>query len=183
MDGWFHSGDVGLFTPDGALMLVDRIKNLVKLKGGEYIALEAMEKEYLTSAWVDGVSGGVLCYGDGDMDRPVALVQVNTVVLRRWGEENGRRGGVEELCRDHLAEKIVLDALVAAGKCGSLGCNELLCAVALLPGTGPSTGKPTVASPWTPENGCLTASNKLNRKHIQEVCAALLEPLRKAAAR
>eukprot|EP00929_Paragymnodinium_shiwhaense_P101103 TRINITY_DN63920_c0_g1_i1.p1 TRINITY_DN63920_c0_g1~~TRINITY_DN63920_c0_g1_i1.p1 ORF type:complete len:693 (+),score=66.50 TRINITY_DN63920_c0_g1_i1:91-2169(+) len=83
-DGWFHTGDVGIFMPDGALMLVDRIKNLVKLKGGEYIAIESMEKEYATSAFVNGVNGGVMCYGDGDMDRPVALVQVNAAELERW---------------------------------------------------------------------------------------------------
>lgn len=44
-DGWFHTGDVALMLPDGALMIVDRVKNLVKLKSGEYIALEAMEKD------------------------------------------------------------------------------------------------------------------------------------------
>merc|ERR1711998_623705 len=43
---WFHTGDIGLFTPDGRLKLIDRKKNLVKLKGGEYIAVEAMESIY-----------------------------------------------------------------------------------------------------------------------------------------
>ena len=51
---------------------------IFKLKGGEYIAIEAMEREYLTSPYVNGVHGGMMCYGVGDMDCPVALVQVNT---------------------------------------------------------------------------------------------------------
>merc|ERR1712216_847443 len=44
--GWFHTGDVGVWRTDGTLMIVDRIKNLIKLLGGEYIAVEAMEAAF-----------------------------------------------------------------------------------------------------------------------------------------
>jgi long-chain acyl-CoA synthetase len=38
-DGWFHTGYIGQFTADGAIQqIVHRKKNLVKLKGGEYVA-------------------------------------------------------------------------------------------------------------------------------------------------
>ena len=47
--GYFHTGDIAIFTTDGCIKIVDRLKNLVKLKGGEYIALESMEKEYVVS--------------------------------------------------------------------------------------------------------------------------------------
>ena len=42
--GYFHTGDIAIFTADGCIKIVDRLKNLVKLKGGEYIALEAEKK-------------------------------------------------------------------------------------------------------------------------------------------
>merc|ERR1712157_142935 len=124
-DGWFRSGDVGVWRPDGQLQIVDRLKNLVKLKGGEYIAIEAMEKEYSTSAFVNGVHGGIMCYGDGDMDRPVALVQVNTVELEKWAAAQGLKyKDVDELCKLPAVEKAVLDSLVATGKAGDLAANE-----------------------------------------------------------
>ena len=75
-NGWFTTGDVGIWTSDGSLMIVDRIKNLVKLLGGEYIAVEAMEAVFNSSVFCNGLNGGVLVYGDGAMDRAVALVQV-----------------------------------------------------------------------------------------------------------
>ncbi|CAK0870329.1 unnamed protein product [Prorocentrum cordatum] len=183
-EGWFHSGDVGVLTTDGALMIVDRVKNLVKLKGGEYIAIEAMEKEYSTSAYVNGINGGIMCHGDGDMDRPVALVQANTHELEKWAKANGvQYKSIEDLCKSKEAEKLVLDSLVAIGKASSLGSNEIICAVALIPGTGPADGTPDAASPWTPENGGLTASNKLNRNPIVITYAPLLEHMRKQAIR
>lgn len=39
-DGWFRTGDIGAWAPNGHLKLLDRKKNLVKTSLGEYIALE-----------------------------------------------------------------------------------------------------------------------------------------------
>lgn len=43
VDGWLNTGDIGQWNKDGTLSLIDRKKNLVKLAGGEYIALERLE--------------------------------------------------------------------------------------------------------------------------------------------
>src|SRR3569833_1937158 len=45
-DGWFRTGDIGEFHPNGHVKVIDRVKNLVKLQGGQYIALEKLEAIY-----------------------------------------------------------------------------------------------------------------------------------------
>lgn len=39
-DGWFRTGDIGQWEPNGHFKIIDRKKNLVKTLNGEYIALE-----------------------------------------------------------------------------------------------------------------------------------------------
>jgi long-chain acyl-CoA synthetase len=153
-DGWFHTGDIGQFMSDGSIRIVDRKKNLVKLKGGEYIALEKMEMTYGNSVFVDAVHGGICCYGDGDMDRPVALMQLNETSVMKWAKDNGIEGDFKTI-KD---SKELYDAIMADFKDehakSDLSHLEKLVGVALL------------TSPWTPENGCLTAANKLQRNTV-----------------
>merc|ERR1712224_407075 len=141
--------------------IVDRKKNLVKLKGGEYIALEKMEMVYGNSSFVDAINGGVCCYGDGEMDRPVALVQLNEVVALDWAKKNGYENESYESLKSGKNEKFmkaVMDDMLAEHKKSDLSHLEKLVAVVFVNET------------WTPENGCLTAANKLQRRAVIQVC-------------
>lgn len=51
-DGWFRSGDIAKWNPDGTISIMDRVKNLVKLSNGEYVALEQLESRYRDSVKV-----------------------------------------------------------------------------------------------------------------------------------
>ena len=178
-DGYFHTGDIAIVLPDGTLKIVDRLKNLVKLKGGEYIAIEAMEKEYSKSIFVNGINGGIMCYGDGSMDRPVALVQANVAPIKNWARDNGIDvSDIEAMLKDDAVCNMVLNDLNREGKNGNLSRNEKLVAIVLISGNG-SKEQFEMNSPWTPENGGLTASNKLQRRPIminmKEITDVLIE--------
>ena len=107
-----------------------------------------MEAVYGGAGVVNALNGGVLCYGTGDMDRPVALVQVDIAALKKWADGAGvAYKSAEALCESKEAEKYVLDELNKVGKSGKLGANEVLAGVSLI-GTGePTRGRRRAAVP------------------------------------
>lgn len=166
-DGWFHTGDIGQFMDDGSIRIVDRKKNLIKLKGGEYIAVENMEMAYGNSKFVDAATGGIMCYGDGDMDRPIALLQLNPVGVKAWMAENKVTGDFETVKKSKELSDAVLADLRAVGKASGVSRLEMLVGIGFCD------------SPWTPENNCLTAANKLNRKIVVQTFPELFEEVKK----
>jgi len=155
-DGWFSTGDIGQFMSDGSIRIVDRVKNLVKLSGGEYIAIENMEMVYGNSPFVDAVNGGICCYGDGEMDRPVALMQLNKLAAMNWASDNGISGSYEEVMASKELNLAVLTNMRKEAVKGGLSNIERIVGICFL------------STPWTPENGCLTAANKLERRKVIE---------------
>ena len=96
----------------------------------------------------------------------------------------------DALAKNEQLTKTVLADLQKLGK-AKLAANEVLCAVAIISGTGSEAFPGDETSHWTPENGFLTASNKIDRnsiKHGKEMggemsgnFAGMLQPLRKIA--
>lgn len=165
-DGWFHTGDIGQFMDDGSIRIVDRVKNLVKLKGGEYVAVENMEMTYGNSSFVDAIAGGICCYGDGEMDRPIALMQLNQTVAMQWAKANGVSGDFETVKNSKELYNAVLADMKKENAKGGLSHLEKLVAICFL------------TEPWTPENGCLTAANKLQRRAVVDMFAKEFEETR-----
>jgi long-chain acyl-CoA synthetase len=165
-DGFFQTGDIGQFMSDGSIRIVDRKKNLVKLKGGEYIALEKMEMTYGNSTFVDAIAGGICVYGDGDMDRPIALMQLSEAMTMKWAKENGIEGDFDKIKNSKELMDAVMEDFKAEHAKSELSHLEKLVAVTFL------------TEHWTPENGCLTAANKLDRRKVVDMFKKEFEEVR-----
>ncbi|KAK7943162.1 AMP-binding enzyme [Apiospora aurea] len=149
-DGWFKTGDIGEFDANGHIKVIDRVKNLVKMQGGEYIALEKVEAVYRGSSYVQNI----MVYGDGEHPRAIAILTPNEKNLA----ELAKSLGVDEknMHRDKNVRGAVLKDLLSEAKKGGLSGLEMISAVVL------------VDEEWTPANGLTTATSKVNRRTLKD---------------
>jgi len=143
-DGWFKTGDVGQWNPNGTLSIIDRIKNLVKGPGGEYIALEKLESVYKNSAYV----ANACVYASKDVPKVVAIVEPQPEALKE--------AGVSKPSQDQSYAQKVLEDLRRVATKNNLKKYELPTDVLL------------VDEEWNPDNNMLTAAMKLNRRSIYD---------------
>jgi len=120
-DGWLHTGDIGEWTSDWALRIIDRKKNIFKLSQGEYIAPEKIELLYDRSPLV----GQCMIYGHSLKSNLVAIVIPDELATASWAESKGISESYEELCkRDDLKEEI-MKQVNEKGRAGGLKSFEL----------------------------------------------------------
>jgi long-chain acyl-CoA synthetase len=79
-DGWYRTGDIGGFTQDGYLQIVDRVKQLVKLSQGEYLSLTALSDVYGATPGVKNI----YVYADSHHDAPLAVVIPGPELVKQW---------------------------------------------------------------------------------------------------
>jgi long-chain acyl-CoA synthetase len=94
--GWFKTGDIGRFDPDGFLVITDRKKDLLVTSGGKNIAPQPIENLLKTSPYI--TSGVVI----GDRRRFIAaLVVPNFEKLQEYARAQGIAfSSLDDLCRD-----------------------------------------------------------------------------------
>lgn len=51
-EGWVHTGDIGQFTSNGCLKIIDRKKNIFKLSQGEYVIPDKIESKLAQSPFI-----------------------------------------------------------------------------------------------------------------------------------
>ena len=185
-DGWLHTGDIGLWTSDGKLKIIDRKKNLFKLANGEYVAPEKVEGFLSQSPLI----ARCFVHGDSLQDRLVAVVVPDEEALQAWWNKSkksgpgarsrkpsavqpigaGEAGSFASLCQNQYVVKAVLNSLEreAKKKNSKLESYEVPLAIHLEP------------APWLPETGLVTPTLKLKRlklrEHYKHVIARLYEP-------
>ncbi|KAL3652774.1 Long chain acyl-CoA synthetase 4 [Castilleja foliolosa] len=129
IDGWFHTGDIGQWQPDGSLKIVDRKKNIFKLSQGEYVAVENLENIYglvpdIDSIWI---------YGNSFESCLVAVINPNQQAVERWAEQNGLSGDFNALTENPKVKEYFVGELSRIAKEKKLKGFEFVRAVHLDP--------------------------------------------------
>lgn len=164
-EGWFHTGDVGRWNPDGTLSIIDRKKNIFKLAQGEYVAAEHVEAQYIKCIYVQQC----FIYGDSLKADLVAIVVPDPEVLCKWAAENNIEGAsdIKALCANEKVRKFIADEMVKTAKETKLKGFEMAKAIFL------------EADPFTPENELLTPTFKPKRPQLKAHYLAQIEALYK----
>ena len=82
-DGYFHTGDIGVFDKNGFLKITDRKKEMFKTSGGKYIAPQLIENRLKQSFFIEQA----MVIGDGEK-MPAAFIQPNFDFVREWAKRH-----------------------------------------------------------------------------------------------
>jgi len=167
-EGWLHSGDVAEIDEFGRIRIIDRVKNIMKLPQGEYVALEKIENTYSSSAAVAQL------YVHGDSLQPYLLgvvipdpVQLAAIASRVIGDkvapENVKALG--EACKHPGVIKEFVGLLDKEAKKGGLKGFETLKRIHL------------TLDPFSVEDGTLTPTFKIKRKDAYNKFKAEIDAL------
>jgi long-chain acyl-CoA synthetase len=151
IDGYFHTGDIGVFDSEGFLKITDRKKEMFKTSGGKYIAPQLIENAMKQSRFI----GEIMVVGDGEK-MPAAFIQPDFDFVRKWAKKKGIKvGSNEELIVNKKVLNRFQEEVTAINK--KFGNWEQIKRFEL------------TADLWTVDGGQLTPTMKLKRKIMMEI--------------
>jgi long-chain acyl-CoA synthetase len=160
-EGWFQTGDIGEFLPNGDLKITDRKKDLIKTAGGKYVAPQKLENLLKATPLVSNV----LIHGDRQK-YVVALVTLDEKQVKDFTREKGL--GELELKQAYNQKKIFEEVRKNIAQINSkLASHESIKKFSILP------------HDFTIESGELTPSLKIKRKVLDQKYSKELEALYK----
>jgi long-chain acyl-CoA synthetase len=83
VQGWLHSGDAGYFTPDGHLVIIDRVKDLMHLKSGARFSPMFIENKLKFCPYI--VEAVVLGH---ERDYVAAMICIDYKHAGKWAEDH-----------------------------------------------------------------------------------------------
>ncbi|KAK1376630.1 Long-chain-fatty-acid--CoA ligase [Heracleum sosnowskyi] len=165
IDGWFHTGDIGEWQPDGSMKIIDRKKNIFKLSQGEYVSVENLENIYSLVSGIDAIC----IYGNSYESFLVAIANPNKESLELWARENGVAGDFKTICNNPQAIVYILGELTKIAKENKLKGFEIIKAVHLDP------------VPFDMERGLLTPTFKKKRAQFLKYYQNVIDDMYKGA--
>ena len=135
------------------IFFLDRKKDLVKLRHGEYVALGKVEACLKTSILCDNVC----VFADQQELSCVAIAVANPVQIGRLCAQLGLKLEIEDACKNKQIIEKVFETFREAAKTGKLHKQEIPSKIYL------------ISEQWTPESGFVTDALKLKRL-VRENC-------------
>ena len=147
-EGWFHTGDIGIFEDGKFLKITDRKKEMFKTSGGKYIAPQVIESKLKESRFIEQA----MVIGENEKF-PAAFIVPSFVNLKQWCEKrNILCNSNEEIVKNkEVIERINEEVEIANAE---LAQYEKIKKVELL------------NTEWTVERGEMTPKLSLKRKII-----------------
>lgn len=158
-DGWFHTGDLGSFDPDGYLSITGRKKELIVTASGKNVAPAPLEDPLRAHPLISQV----VAVGD---NRPfiAALITLDADVLPAWLENHDRPPlTVEEARTDPFVLEHIQDAVDRGN--ARVSRSESIREIRILPGD------------FTLENDMLTPTFKVKRELVLAAYAGLIDSI------
>jgi long-chain acyl-CoA synthetase len=84
INGWLHTGDIGVIEDGKYLKITDRKKELFKTSGGKYVAPQPIENKMKESAFIEQI----VLIGD-NLKFVSALIVPGFSKLREWAKQHG----------------------------------------------------------------------------------------------
>lgn len=158
VDGWLHTGDIGVIDKDGYLKITDRKKDIIVNSGGDNVSPQRVEGILLLEPEI----GQAFIYGDR---KPylVALIAPDADAAKAYARGNGKNADLAELAKDQGFRKLIGEAVKRANI--NLSAIERIRKFEIM------------AEPFTVDNGLMTPTLKLRRPHITQRYGELLESL------
>jgi len=148
-DGWFHTGDIGVFVEGTFLKITDRKKEIFKLSSGKYIAPQPIENLLKESEFIEQA----IVIGENEKFAS-ALILPNFYYLHSWcAYHKIHFQDNEDLIKIPQIQSLYQDVVSKVNR--QLGQTEQIKRIRLL------------AHPWSYETGELSPTLKLKRKFIQ----------------
>jgi long-chain acyl-CoA synthetase len=92
-DGWVHTGDAGFFDPDGHLKIIDRAKDVGRLRDGTLFAPKYLENKLKFFPYIKEA----VAFGDG-RDHVACFINMDLEAVGNWAERRGiSYGSYQEL--------------------------------------------------------------------------------------
>lgn len=82
-EGWFHTGDIGVWYEERFLKITDRKKEIFKTSGGKYVAPQPIENKMKESPFIEQM----MVVG-AERKFTAAVIVPNFTVLKSWCNEN-----------------------------------------------------------------------------------------------